>query len=574
MSFMKRVQLIALFMVMLVIMLPVCFAADYVAITKVSGKDDIWDGVSKGYMGGTDYYKIEVQAEREDGAEVSPDDVRLFMGVNELSLDGQCVLNTGSRYNCSYQSEENWRPGADYEIKAQLCYGGKCINAPLPMHLIVDKIGPEIIKADQPKQEGRNLTVTLSARDYSYGGAYSTDCSKIDKINFYYEESLVHTEEIDDEDLTECGLDDHKANFDMSASGAGERTLTIKAVDKLGNEGEGYETDSFNLDHSEPQIVDKSFMIKDAAGNKINRIPSTGTLISAEVLLETEPGDAVQTTAYADFSALSTDAYSNVTGTCSHVSTRYYRCEWSGIQLDKTGDGSSFVIYAEDSFGNELRGSPGPYPIAVEATAPRVHGTEFAMIKDGRRMTGVAAAGGYADFYANLTDEYPGVDIRNVFADFSQLGGDSRTPVSSCRRELTCTQVEVDETTGEESCIGKIDDVYVCVWSNVFVKIGETTEATIAIDAADQFGNKGTISIDWDMELDNTAPAIRHLGVGEEHVRDGKNWYLPRADTKLTVVVDETGSGVEKDNVIFNYDSTSIKATNCTAVSGGYKCWV
>ncbi|MBW2992654.1 hypothetical protein KY345_05550, partial [Candidatus Woesearchaeota archaeon] len=225
-------------------------------------------------------------------------------------------------------------------------------------------------------------------------------------------------------------------------------------------------------------------------------------------------------------------------------------------------------------FGNELRGSPGAYPISIEATAPVLHGAQYSLVKDGRRMTGVAAAGGYADFYANLTDEYPGVDIRNLFADFSQLGGDSRMPVSSCRRELTCRQVEVDETTGKEICIGKLDDVYVCVWSNVFVKIGETTEAKIAIDAADMFGNKGTISIDWDMELDNTDPAIRHLGVGEEHVRDGKNWYLPRPDTMLVVVVDETGSGVEKDNVNFNYDSTSIKATNCTAVSGGYKCWV
>jgi len=352
---MKKIQLIATFMIVLVMMLPICFSADYVAVTKVSGGNDVWDSAAKkGYMRRVDVIKAEVEAEDEDDngnpKQVSADSIKLYLGISDVEAQGQCTLKQGSsrRYICTYESQPGLKPGGEFDFKAQLCEGTSC-SAQSVVKLIVDKIGPEVTITSAMQRPGElNTTVIYSVQDYAYD-ANTDRCSGIDRVEFYLGSSLQHVDVLNQ--TNPCSTSGRETSFLMG--GTGTINLTLKAFDKVGNEGEPKYV-AFLADHSEPLIVDRSFKIKDSEGNVIHAIPSSGFIVSAEVLMESDSaGDIVGPLAYADFSALSTEpGMDNKTGTCTHNSTRYFTCRWTNLKFDKSGDGSSVTIYAKDSFGN------------------------------------------------------------------------------------------------------------------------------------------------------------------------------------------------------------------------------
>jgi hypothetical protein len=568
---MKKLQLIAMFMCILVITLPICFSADYLEITKLSGKDDVWNNIEKkGYMGKRDHFTAVVTAERDDGAEITPAMLKLKIGTFEPNFD-ECTLIKDKRYNCTYTHEERSWTGNEFNTEIKLCSAENCVNQ--NAKLIVDDTGPIVQITQQPGQSGLNVTLQYSVTDKAYSGAPGTYCTGISRIEFYDGNTLIpYKQEIKSQ---ECYLGNQQANFFMG--GSGDKKITIKAYDNVGNAGQAAESEVFTLDHEEPEIVSGSFMLT-YNGAKVNKISSEGMILSAEVKIESnDKGDnKLGEMVYADFSALSTDPLNkNVTGSCSSVSAGTYRCTWGNLNINKAGDASRIKIYATDSFGNPMTASPSGYAVTIENTAPAMHGTDFALIKNGKFLRGVSEIGGFADVYANFTDSYPGIDTENMYADLTGLNNDpnyARTPASTCQRHLVCTEVS------GETCLGQIkDDYYACIWRDVFVKVSQTTTANIMFDVSDMFGNKNKPPIKqiWTVALDNTNPVIEHIGLGKEHALGNKNYLKPSADTDLVAVIEETGSGISDENVKFKYDGNDVSGNvNCTEKSGEWSCRV
>jgi hypothetical protein len=558
---MRKLQLIALFMSMLIITMPICFA-DSLQITSISGKDGIWKDPNA-YMAKKDYLIVVVEAQRDDGAAVTPASIKIKIGAGDFEEEfDKCTLISGTKYNCTYRVDERtWTGGlTNAEIR---CYNMVC--EPKSVGLIVDDLGPTAQFLDKPVQQGLNVSLQYSITDLAYTGAKTSYCTGIKKVEFYDGTTLIYTKNIDTED---CFIPQQSASFFMG--GTGSKTITIKAYDLLRNAGQPAESESFTLDHEEPEIVVGSFMLS-YDGVKINRISSSGMTLSAEVTLKSDNG-ILDDLAYADFSALSTDAsMKNVTGVCSRAGL-LYTCEWGNLNINKAGDASRVKIYASDDIGNLMIASPSPSPVSIESTAPALHGTDFILIKNGKKLLGVSEDGDFADVYANFTDMYPGVDTDKVFADFTGLNSNpnyANTPSSSCQRHIVCTEVGEGDT-----CLGQIkDDYYSCVWRDIPVKISQTGTKNVVFDVSDMFGNRAAVRQSCAIALDGTAPVIKHLGVGREHARDGKNWLKPSSGTMLTVVAEETGSGISGENVKFKYRGHDVSGDiNCTQKSGEWTC--
>lgn len=580
---MRKLWFLATLMSVLVIMLPVCFSADYIKITKLSGKDGIWDDVNrKGYTGKTDFYAVEVEAEREDTQQISADTIKLFIESYDIVFNENCNLKEGSssKYICSYKSEQNTLYGGKVNVKTVLyqdnTYSTILKESPTAA-LIIDDLGPTVTITDDPKQEGLNITLKYSATDSACADCFATECTGIDKVEFYDENSLVYTDYVN-VSLPDCSIgtqQDHKVTFFMG--GDGNKTLTLKAYDKVGNIGAAADSKKFPLDHSEPSVVPNTFKLL-YQGAPIDKIPSEGLTIEAVVWISEEQGDLDTGSVNADFRSLNTQSpgeYSNVKASCSPKTQTTWECRWGNIVVDKAGDASSVQILAKDNFGNEMKGRPSSYPINTESTPPAIYkAAAFKVMKDNRDLKAVPSQGAYADIYVNLTDEFPGINTQQLFADFTDLNGDpnyAKTPVSSCQRHIVCTEIGPGNV-----CLGeKLEDYWACVWRNVFVNVPESKTTRTTLTVSDQFGNMAKINQNWKIELDDKDPAIKHLGIGDKYIRDGKSWLKPSIHTTFIAIVEETGSGVESENVNFKYAGSDVtERVNCTESSGEWLCFV
>jgi len=246
---------ISITMMMLIVMLPVCFAQE-LTIQKLQGKNN-----AKGYARVQDNLIIEVLVKIPGETNIGKEQVRLYIGDTYTFFDSCTAEGTQGYFKCSYSDMqfESYQP-IDFLIELRDNDGN--IVASETKTLVIDNITPIVKKAlPDPKLTSGPITVSYSIEDYatSYNDA---QCSGIKEIRITAgTQSIVETGA-----LGECKKNDI---IEMNIQQTGTVQVCIAATDYV-----GYASlpvcDEIVVDKNPPQI--EELLITDNEGTILTHV--------------------------------------------------------------------------------------------------------------------------------------------------------------------------------------------------------------------------------------------------------------------------------------------------------------
>ena len=495
----KRV--VAITLILLVLIIPMHTSLVFGDIdVSVSGEDGI-----DGFIKANDV--ITVIANVSDATrDLSKDNVKL--GPNQINVEDfdVCSPAQGREITCTFSDnirlnddETDDRP-IDNNPPQQRFYviifdGDEPVSSKQVFY-DVDYLGPEITpKTGEPlaEQTDGNVTLNLIIKDWAFqlGPNNPSHFTGIKKII------------IDNTDF-EINTDDQEYSETIKVIISGEddeaKTLSLKAVDKLGNTGTAVTTNAFVFDNTAPTI-DEFKILKSDGVTEITSIAKEGPYSQkndAKIKVEGEDMSGVRLVA--DLSGLNTNAglgYENQEVTCTKTpETDKYTCIISGINI-KLNDGTETVkLTVIDNF-NHATERTFSHGITIDVSNPRVielgsyyrYGETYYVRKQDNTLLAVF-------------DEDSAMDPANVFL----LIGESsdKLPADECNESTT---------------------TWTCYWHNQEItgNHGEAVTLSLHADSRDAAGNNIAETRSAELFIDEEDPVEKSVKVfswGEEGSQD------------------------------------------------------
>jgi len=347
-----------------------------------------------------------------------------------------------------------------------------------------------------------------------------------------------------------------------------DTTITIKATDRVGNEGQG-RSESFKLDKKAPSIVLGTVYMKRVVNNgitnvlteDIHNIPGTGLLdVIIGAYIQSDNQDLDTTILKAKISSLHTSysADASVALTCGTPSADgIYNCAFRTPINNKATNLNTVIVEGSDISGNNFSSSIGNYPIGVESSAP-IYIQNSLKILNNKSEEIRFIPGTFNEkvtITLNLTDNDPGLNKDTVFADLYNLTDKQlteKTKATACNKVIS----KFEQFSGEPK-----EWYYNCTWSEVQLKLNKSISYLYFV-LSDLYNNGADtqVRIPVTINVDSSAPEITEFGTG--HNYSDKEYVGP--NDVLYAKITEVGSGINSSNISFNLDNQIIPALNCT----------
>lgn len=471
----KYLQQIAIFMIVLVLTLPISFAAS-LKVTTISGDDKV-DGLRRK----VDTTTIGISAELDDGS-VTADNVKVKIGTSssELSVDS-CSGNS-----CSFTRYDDMIAGKHKFTVLLYNQNDQLIKTTLA-YLSVDNIPPVLesfVVSPKGSASGK-FNFSYSVSDYAYSLTDSTTCSGIDHIDIYQNDAaktLIKTVKVDPTSCKHDGITNYQ-----TAISSGNIEVCAKAFDKFGYESAEL-CDSFSVDAMGPVIGGLSLTLP--SGSELGYIKgSTAAVFSTQISEESLDTNKV----LADLSSLNKDSSykSRKADSCEKVDS-VYSCKWNIIISMTNSIKAVIKVSAVDTSGNFAESSFSK-DIKFDARAPV---PTFVSTTQGPYL-GDYYLGETASFVVDFTETGIGMSSGEAYLDMTKIGKGTMK-ANSCQKGLSGWQ---------------------CFWNDIKVSASHGSDVLIKVSTktADDLGNKVKVELGRNFEVEKNPPTIMWINVSPIH---------------------------------------------------------
>ncbi len=466
----KYLQLIATFMIALVVTIPVYSANVFAGISNVVAKGS---GGVNNYIGEDDYVIFEATASISGDAKIDADQV--WLGENfrfdecEAGVDGyECTLRYPSEGNVNFDPR-----ALPYTVILKDDDGDEVDRESDTLY--VDIFAPEIslFSVEPETISSGDVEFKYIIRDKACGDASCEGkCSGIKKLELYkldgtYEETV---------EIGSAGCS-HSGEFlkDSLLFDNGRHTVYARAYDMLGSVSDEVSA-TFAVDNLPPQIDPNSFKITDETGLDMGYAsPQPQDVI---VYVEILSYDLVIDNIRGDFTSINT-GYGNLKADCSEKEEGVYKCEWPikfSLQEETTKE---FIIKAEDLAGNKEEVSLAK-SFGVDNIGPEVNSIKTDKVEDGKSY------GKLEDniFIAEIKEDGVGLNPKQVLL----YAGNNVIKATNC-------------TLG-----------WACYWYGVELPGEGAVTVSIKDDTTDRLGNKAS-AFSVEVIVDKTKPKLINISV-------------------------------------------------------------
>lgn len=342
----------ALFLIVLMLSLPITFAATTLSITSYSGQDG-----ADGYMGKfDDALTVEAEVIPDTGEDTFADfsesnlDIEIF--GKEESFDS-CEGSDGT-YLCMYTTATADRTAAEKTFLVSVIDDDSQVVASEEDTFYIDGEAPTIVSMDYPSYFIDEVNITLELEDTA-GKGIDDACSGMDRIELAIANTVTQNISIDAEPgdcRYETTLETSVEELDAAD---GKQQFCVYVYDNVQNSNKKCVT--VTVDATAPSISSSSFVIKDDNGNAIEHLGEEAVHATVSVNT-TEAGSGLnEETLYANLSSLNQEIgedYDEMPGDCTEYESNVFVCSWDVyLQFSETAEKTATVkIYAEDNVGN------------------------------------------------------------------------------------------------------------------------------------------------------------------------------------------------------------------------------
>jgi hypothetical protein len=525
----KHLQLIAAFMIVLVVAMPIYSASVFAGISKVTAKGS--DGFED-YARRDDYVTFEATVSI-DSEEILASQV--WLGEN-LQFDTCTAGIEGYECTLRYPSEGTAvfdvaatpytvilkdSDGNTVDVKSGTFYVDD-----LPPQLTSFSIEPSFIGSGEIK-------IAYAAEDKACSGCEGKCIGlkelKLYELNGSYEEVIP----INNSGCTYSG----EVSKDSSLFSDGEHTIYAEAYDLFGY-ASSVASATFTVDNTPPTIDSASFTITDENGNPLEYASSNPVPVVAYIEVT---GDDIQSVK-GDFSSIS-PGYNDVEAQCTN-DNGVFKCTWN-IELAVSGEEpQEITITARDLAGNEANVTVS-VSFAVDNTGPVVNSIETSRVVDGKSYAKLENN----NFIADITEDGAGLNPNQVLLHV----GNNVINADNC-------------TVG-----------WTCYWNGVSIS-ASTTEVSIESDTTDRLGNSAA-PFSAEIIVDSEPPRLINISItnigGAEAALEN---YTKTGDSlQITAILeDEAIATAYADLSAVIQDAENVEADSCTDLGDGrWECsWI
>ncbi len=471
----SNIRMAALFMILLIIMLPVYSAQAFAAsltITSIKGEQGLSNFRKK-----IDTTVMDVEATLEGDTALTGNQLRTYINGNGPFVVFPSCTGAAGNFRCR-SAGSNILPGGRYSYEVKLYDDRANYLTSAKADIIVDDARPAITRFAIEPSLGTSTTVNVSYGVVDSAYASSTqDCVGIKKIEFY--ENDFGGKKLKEIPVTidTCKVEDMTTLTAPSSNGVFK--VCAKAYDKFDQPSSGLICQSFAVDQSVPTI--QSAALVDLAGKKIEHIGTN--IIGASLIINITDNDLVEDTVKADLTEL--ELFPDTPrSSCQKVSATVTRCLWNFNLILYDTKTPQIPVTATDRAGNVMNA------VASLSTITRdVQGPTMTLSISSGSFGGTNVIGNKFNITAQVQD-IVGVSQGNVFLDLSGLGLGNNVRADKCTRDL-------------------------CIWS--INGISAASKATVNISSTlstkDDLGNKATQIASVSALVDLDDPAINSLEI-------------------------------------------------------------
>lgn len=246
----RILQNIALFMMLLIFMLPVCFAAQINSF-YIYGKDKVVIN-DNGFITSPDKLIFNLTVTYTDGPVMDSSQVKLLEAPT-ASFDCTLLVNTTNRYSCINEQPESVYPEMTYT--ARVYAGSSAVSAPKSARYYVDSKAPTGVF--EVKQIENTTVAVFNIEDKT--DSAPTLCSGIRSVEFLEAGAVLGKTEFN---TTAC-IQQGQNNLSMPAQGTIRKEICMRAIDGVGNYEDACQ--DIVVDRQAPEIKDLQLVYSNGA---------------------------------------------------------------------------------------------------------------------------------------------------------------------------------------------------------------------------------------------------------------------------------------------------------------------
>ena len=405
---MKITKQIAIFMILLVIMIPVAFAQSTITINSYTGQDNV-DGYMRSF---DDYLEISTTVSLDENESISN------FTANNLYIEifgSEDAFDSCSGYTCTYTTSQADRSASEKNFLVKLYDDDSTVVASEELDFYIDGQDPSIEELDYPKYFTDDVNITVELKDTACSSCGNA-CSGISTIGLMFDDETKQTIEPDELACDYDGIIETSV-ADLNIED-GTQKFCLVVTDATQNSDE--ECHTITVDSTAPSISSSTFVIKDRNGNAIEHISTDGIPATAYVNITETVSGLDTTTVYANLSALNYydgSDYEDILASCDTYEDGLYVCEWDLTVdvIDEEGniyDSSiQITITADDNAGNEQKLTKS-ISLVKDDTAPVLLSlsSEYGSYLNAKNNT----------LTLEIQEEDSGFDDLNVYLDMSE----------------------------------------------------------------------------------------------------------------------------------------------------------
>ncbi len=526
----KYLQIIAAFMINLILVLPIAFAE--LTNPKVYGEDML-----EGYIrDDADLISFEVNAKINDEV-IEPSQIRLWGTDSETGFEfTSCSLDYDGSYYCYLDSldldEYGLKVCPNHVNDINLYYNGDLYDR-AQVEVVCDSTEPEIVKFETNKAVyNTNDTVefTFSIKEKADAvGKCSGIMGAILEVGDYSEIIEINSDP---------GSCDYNGNISINASLLLEDNIEARLT----------VYDTFGLSSSKSVNIITDFSGPDITNIKITK--PDGTDIG--YYIENELVDVKVTVEFTDDSGI--DAQKSVLNindldviNKAATSCNATECSWvTKIKMKNTNP--TITVTLKDLVGN-YNSEDMPYSFIEDTISPVISNFKLTDSR-GNELDWNNGKNVKVVLEVEIIESESGLDENKVKADLSALNEDyGEIQRSSC------------STQGNGS---------VCKWSVAINLESETSkQVSFKFYAADRSSNEKEQTFSYKLLVDNKEPVFSNFV--SDKVFDSK--YFIGKDTLITASINEIGVGLNESNIYLNLNEVGLDNVNADNCTNGWTCY-
>ena len=465
-------NVIAIFLMQLVLTIPFYTTSVYAAINSVSAKGG--DGIG-GFARSTDFITFNADVFIKNDT-ITSDQVTL--GSDPGIPFDKCSPSISNGSECALRFPGNGTDSFETQpFTINLYKDDKAVDDSKSGILIVDSKPPQVkLSISKSKFSSQDsIIVDYDATDFACDEeACSGKCVGLEKIEFFtLDESFKQTVEIETADCNNKS----SISIDPKKLSDGENSIFARAFDKF-EQASPDASVVFELDTSPPKIMLSSFAI---LRNGISLNTFSAHKVPVDVIVNISADDLNAGSVMADLSALnpSQSSLKSAKAVCTSVEDNLILCKWPIELTPVTGGSKNIIITADDTSGNKENVTISRI-LSLDDKGPAIESLATATTKGSQSLAKPSGNTVIAVF-----EEATGLSAEQVFLHI----GSSKVNAKLCSK-----------TTN-----------WACEWDNI--NFGSSGKMSIESDTTDILMNAVSDSKSVSVAIDSKAPVLKGMNI-------------------------------------------------------------